>query len=133
MCVCVMISDSDSSSFDQLFFLLSFLIIHSHTVLFFVLFCFVLFVVLVSHHFQSHKDHVRLLADHLLLTETLNMDDVVKLIGRRPFAYTGIGAGKCHSEVTVRTKTKERMSKRSKRRKKRKEGKHEKKVRMSQR
>ncbi len=43
---------------------------------------------------QAKKDEVSKLAEQMLAAETLNVDDVVRLIGRRPFAYQGTpGAG----------------------------------------
>ncbi len=36
---------------------------------------------------------MKLLADRLLAIENLNFNDVVELIGKRPFEYQGIGAG----------------------------------------
>jgi AFG3 family protein len=38
---------------------------------------------------EAKKVEVSKLAEQLLSAETLNVDDVVRLIGRRPFAYQG--------------------------------------------
>ena len=41
------------------------------------------------------------MAEKLLEKETLNFDDVVQLIGKRPFAYQGIGSDFLHQGHTA--------------------------------